>query len=50
MCTAVPGDQPVTANLSAAALNNIYTNLGTGVGAQAITVTGNRGTAGDDRR
>ena len=37
-----------SANLSAAALNNIYTNLGTASGAQTITVTGNWGTAGDD--
>ena len=37
-----------TANLSAAALDNIYTNLGTAAGAQTITVTGNWGTAGDD--
>lgn len=35
-------------NLSAAALDNIYTNLGTAAGAQTITVTGNWGTAGDD--
>ena len=35
-----------TANLSAAALDNIYTNLGTAAGAQTITVTGNWGTAG----
>jgi len=37
-----------TANLSAAALDNIYTNLGTASGAQTITVTGNWGTSGDD--
>ena len=37
-----------TANLSAAALNNIYTKLGTAAGAQTITVTSNWGTAGDD--
>ena len=37
-----------TANLSAAALNNIYTNLGTASGAQTITVTGNWGTATDN--
>ena len=35
-------------NLSAAALDNIYTNLGTAAGSQTITVTGNWGTAGDD--
>ena len=36
-----------TANLSAAALDNIYTNLGTAAGGgQTITVTGNWGTAG----
>ena len=35
-----------TANLSAAALDNIYTNLGTASGAQTITVTGNWGTSG----
>ena len=34
--------------LSSAALDNIYTNLGTASGAQTITVTGNWGTAGDD--
>ena len=37
-----------SANLSAAALNNIYTKLGTAAGAQTITVTSNWGTAGDD--
>ena len=37
-----------TANLSAAALDNIYTNLGTASGAQTITVTSNWGTSGDD--
>ena len=37
-----------TSNLSAAALDNIYTNLGTASGAQTITVTGNWGTSGDD--
>jgi hypothetical protein len=34
--------------LAAAELNTIYTNLGTAVGAQTITVTGNWGTATDD--
>ena len=37
-----------SANLSAAALNNIYTKLGTAAGARTITVTSNWGTAGDD--
>ena len=37
-----------SANLSAAALNNIYTKLGTAAGAQTITVTGNWGTATDN--
>jgi len=37
-----------SANLSAAALNNIYTKLGTAAGAQTITETSNWGTAGDD--
>lgn len=35
-------------NLAAAELNTIYTNLGTAVGAQTITVTGNWGTTTDD--
>ena len=34
--------------LSAASLNEIYTNLGTAAGAQTITVTNNWGTATDD--
>jgi hypothetical protein len=34
--------------LSAAELNEIYTNLGTASGAQTITVTGNYGTASDN--
>jgi hypothetical protein len=34
--------------LAAAELNTIYTNLGTAVGSQTITVTGNWGTTGDD--
>jgi hypothetical protein len=34
--------------LSAAALDRIYTALGTAAGAQTITVTGNYGVTGDD--
>jgi hypothetical protein len=34
--------------LSASALNDIYTGLGTAAGAQTIDVTGNWGTATDD--
>ena len=34
-------------SLSSAALDAIYTNLGTAAGAQTITVTGNYGTTGD---
>lgn len=34
--------------LSSAALDDIYTGLGTAAGAQTITVTGNWGTTGDD--
>jgi len=34
--------------LSAAALNTMYTNLGTAAGAQTVTVTGNFGVTGDD--